>query len=141
MATHPARREVMDFVEGSPLNRLPAEMEKRGIKPGSPESTIAGRRILEQLTEAFGRMMLGAGFIHGDRGDAGPRADRVGGDEGRQVLVLDPRRVRLQAGIVLSQLAVARRARGTQKGPLGEWDEVNTKRRPRGLLKLRTLRR
>ena len=57
---------VMEYVEGTPLNRLAGEMEKRGIKPGSPESKIAGRRILEQLTEAFGRMMLGAGFIHGD---------------------------------------------------------------------------
>ena len=57
---------VMDYVEGTPLNRLSAEMEKRGIVPGSPESQLAGRRILAQLTEAFGRMMLGAGFIHGD---------------------------------------------------------------------------
>jgi predicted unusual protein kinase regulating ubiquinone biosynthesis (AarF/ABC1/UbiB family) len=57
---------VMEFVEGTPLNRLAGEMEKRGIKPGSAESKLAGRRILTQLTEAFGRMMLGAGFIHGD---------------------------------------------------------------------------
>ena len=26
-------------------------MEKRGIKPGSPESKLAGKRILTQLTE------------------------------------------------------------------------------------------
>ena len=32
--------------------------------PISPQ--VAGRRILSQLSEAFGRMMLGAGFIHGD---------------------------------------------------------------------------
>ena len=57
---------VMEYVEGTPLNRLASEMEARGIKPGSPESKLAGRRILEQLTLAFGRMMLGSGFIHGD---------------------------------------------------------------------------
>ena len=85
---------VMEYVDGTPLNRLskvtearllspplpvshvlsppdifsrPSKvMEARGIAPGSPESKLAGRRILAQLTEAFGRMMLGAGFIHGD---------------------------------------------------------------------------
>ena len=67
LAGLPARRVlVMDYVEGTPLNRLGDEMEKRGIKPGSPESKLAGRRILQQLSDAFGRMMLGAGFIHGD---------------------------------------------------------------------------
>lgn len=81
----------MDFVDGVPLNRLANTMKERGIEPGtlrsqlatvvsrsrtnlepirclsgSPESKLAGRRILSQLSEAFSRMMLGAGFIHGD---------------------------------------------------------------------------
>ena len=75
---------VMDFVEGTPLNRLSAEMEKRGIKPGSPESQIAGRRILEQLTVAFGRMMLGAGFIHGD-----PHPGNIFVQPGAKVALID----------------------------------------------------
>jgi aarF domain-containing kinase len=57
---------VMDFVEGVPLNRLQETLQERGIEPGSPESKIAGRRILDSLSLAFGRMIFGAGFIHGD---------------------------------------------------------------------------
>ena len=53
---------VMDFVEGVPLNRLAATMEEKGITPGSPESKLAGRRILDSLVSAFGRMIFGSGF-------------------------------------------------------------------------------
>ena len=57
---------VMDFVEGVPLNKLKERMEEKGIKAGSPEAKLAGRRILDSLSLAFGRMIFGAGFIHGD---------------------------------------------------------------------------
>lgn len=50
---------VMDFVEGVPLNRLAAKMEEKGIKPGSLESKLAGRRIIDSLVSAFGRMIFG----------------------------------------------------------------------------------
>ena len=75
---------VMDYVEGTPLSKLAAKMEEKGIKPGSPESLVAGRKILEQLTEAFGRMMLGAGFIHGD-----PHPGNIFVQEGAQVALID----------------------------------------------------
>ena len=55
---------VMDFVEGVPLNKLREKMLEKGIEPGSPESKIAGRRILNSLALAFGRMIFGSGFIH-----------------------------------------------------------------------------
>lgn len=57
---------VMDFVEGVPLNRLQDAMKEKGIAPGSPEAKIAGRRILDSLAAAFGRMIFGSGFVHGD---------------------------------------------------------------------------
>ena len=75
--------------QGTPLNRLSAEMEKRGIVPGSPESKLAGRRILSQLTEAFGRMILGAGFIHGD-----PHPGNIFVQEGGKVALIDCGQVR-----------------------------------------------
>jgi len=75
---------VMDFIKGTPLNRLPEEMAKRGIEPGGPEAKVAGRRILAQLTEAFGRMILGAGFIHGD-----PHPGNIFVMEGAQVALID----------------------------------------------------
>lgn len=56
---------VMDFVPGVPLNRLSEIMKEKGIVPGSPESKLAGRRILDSLAVAFGRMIFGAGFLHG----------------------------------------------------------------------------
>ena len=43
-----------------------------------------GRRILAQLTEAFGRMMLGAGFIHGD-----PHPGNIFLMEGARVALID----------------------------------------------------
>lgn len=57
---------VMDFVPGVPLNRLSEVMKEKGIVAGSPESKLAGRRILDSLAVAFGRMIFGAGFLHGD---------------------------------------------------------------------------
>lgn len=57
---------VMDFVEGTPLNRLQEAMKEKGIDPNSPESKIAGRQILDALSIAFGRMIFGCGFCHGD---------------------------------------------------------------------------
>ena len=57
---------VMEYVPGTPLSRLGDELEKRGIKPGSPEARLGGLAILTQLSEAFGRMIFGAGFVHGD---------------------------------------------------------------------------
>jgi aarF domain-containing kinase len=58
---------VMDYVEGTPLNKLADTMKERGIVPGSPEARLAGARILESLQAAFGRMIFGAGFIHGGK--------------------------------------------------------------------------
>ncbi|KAL1508727.1 hypothetical protein AB1Y20_004822 [Prymnesium parvum] len=75
---------VMDFVDGVPLNRLANTMKERGIEPGSPESKLAGRRILSQLSEAFSRMMLGAGFIHGD-----PHPGNIFVQEGGRVALID----------------------------------------------------
>ena len=75
---------VMDYIDGTPLNRLASVMEKRGIKPGSAESKLAGRRILSQLSDAFGRMMLGAGFIHGD-----PHPGNIFVQEGARVALID----------------------------------------------------
>ena len=49
---------VMDFVSGTHLNRLQETMKERGIEPGSPEAKLAGRRILNSLSSAFGEQIL-----------------------------------------------------------------------------------
>jgi aarF domain-containing kinase len=41
-------------------------MEKRGIKPGSPESILFGRKLLRALTDVFARSILESGFFHAD---------------------------------------------------------------------------
>ena len=96
---------VMDFVEGAPLNQLSQRMAERGIEPGSPEAKIAGRRILDSLMSAFGRMIFGAGFIHGD-----PHPGNIFVGEGGKVSLIDcgqfkalPRPQRVQ----LAQLVLA----------------------------------
>lgn len=57
---------VMDYLHGVPLSRAAEEMLKKGIKPGSPESQLFGRRLLKSLTEVFGRCILETGFFHAD---------------------------------------------------------------------------
>mmetsp|Transcript_57456 Transcript_57456/g.140228 ORF Transcript_57456/g.140228 Transcript_57456/m.140228 type:complete len:638 (+) Transcript_57456:114-2027(+) len=75
---------VMDFVAGVPLNRLAETMEEKGITPGSPESKLAGRRILDSLVSAFGRMIFGSGFVHGD-----PHPGNIFIGEGGKVSLID----------------------------------------------------
>jgi len=75
---------VMDFVEGVPLNKLQAKMKEKGIKEGSPEAKIAGRRILDSLALAFGRMIFGAGYLHGD-----PHPGNIFIGEGGKVSLID----------------------------------------------------
>ena len=62
-----ARRAMaMTFIRGRALSQLAAEMSARGITPGSPAATLLGRRLLRALTDAYGAMLLGEGFFHGD---------------------------------------------------------------------------
>ena len=56
---------VMDFIPGVPLNRLAETTQEKGILPGSMESKLAGRRILDCLA-VFGRKIFDEGFLHGD---------------------------------------------------------------------------
>jgi len=114
---------VMDFVEGVPLNRLQQTLEEKGIEPGSPESKLAGRRILSSLSSAFGRMIFGAGFIHGD-----PHPGNIFIGEGGKVSLIDcgqfkalPRTQRVQ----LAELILAVDA--FQKSEGDEYDKAKAK--------------
>lgn len=93
---------VMEYIDGTPLNRLADKMKERGIEPGSPESKLAGRRILTQLSEAFARMMLGAGFIHGD-----PHPGNIFVQEGARVALIDCGQVKQISSEYRLQLAEA----------------------------------
>jgi len=57
---------VMDYLQGVPLSRAREEMIKKGIEPDSPEAQLFGRRLLEALSETFGRCILETGFFHAD---------------------------------------------------------------------------
>lgn len=118
---------VMDFVEGVPLNRLQETLRERGIEPGSPESKIAGRRILDSLALAFGRMIFGAGFIHGD-----PHPGNIFIGEGGRVSLIDcgqfkalprPQRVQLAALV----LAVDEYQQALKVGSAESIDSVKSK--------------
>ena len=105
---------VMDFVEGTPLNRLQETMKERGIEPGSPEAKIVGRRILNSLSSAFGRMIFGAGFIHGD-----PHPGNIFVGEGGSVSLIDcgqfkalPRMQRVQLAKLIRQVDEYQKAEG-----------------------------
>eukprot|EP00466_Bigelowiella_natans_P001338 jgi/Bigna1/77603/fgenesh1_pg.49_\ len=75
---------VMDFIRGTPLSRLAKEkqqesqgeqanasvgrgrMSKIATRVKEGMYRMIGQRLLSQLTEGYGRMIFGAGFIHGD---------------------------------------------------------------------------
>jgi len=108
---------VMDFVEGVPLNRLQQTMKEKGIEPGSPESKLAGRRILNSLSSAFGRMIFGAGFIHGD-----PHPGNIFIGEGGKVSLIDcgqfkalPRMQRVQLAEVILAVDEFQKANGEEE--------------------------
>mmetsp|Transcript_14930 Transcript_14930/g.20920 ORF Transcript_14930/g.20920 Transcript_14930/m.20920 type:complete len:737 (-) Transcript_14930:125-2335(-) len=73
---------VMEFIRGTPLSRLnntsvsqfsaTSQDGKAGVAGGIKAKLregmmkMVGKKLLSQLTEAYGRMIFGAGFIHGD---------------------------------------------------------------------------
>jgi aarF domain-containing kinase len=57
---------VMDYLKGTALSKAQEQMEKKGIKPGSPESKLFGMKIIKSLTQVFGRNMLETGLFHAD---------------------------------------------------------------------------
>lgn len=57
---------VLEFIDGMALSKLAAEMTKRGVQPGSPESIMLGKKLLGSLTDAYSSMIFGSGIIHGD---------------------------------------------------------------------------
>lgn len=98
---------VMDFIEGTPLNRLQERLKERNIDPDSPEAKLAGQRILDSLSQAFERMIFGAGFIHGD-----PHPGNIFVQEGGKVALIDcgqtkaiPRAQRLRLAETIVQVA------------------------------------
>jgi len=109
----------MDFVDGVPLNKLKETMANRGMKPGSVESKLAGRQILDSLSAAFGRMIFGAGFIHGD-----PHPGNIFIGEGAKVSLIDcgqvkslPRKQRVQlAKLILAVSNYQSLVNGSNKG-------------------------
>ncbi|KAJ1623433.1 ABC1 family-domain-containing protein, partial [Pavlovales sp. CCMP2436] len=57
---------VMEYMDGIPLSRAKAQMEKRGIDPDGPEAQLFALKLLRALTDAFGRSILETGFFHAD---------------------------------------------------------------------------
>ncbi|KAK8953739.1 hypothetical protein KSP40_PGU004689 [Platanthera guangdongensis] len=57
---------VMEFINGIPIMNLGHEIAQRGIDPGGKLATSVKLRILENLTLAYGQMILKSGFFHAD---------------------------------------------------------------------------
>jgi len=64
---------VMDFINATPLSKLEEALEDENTSSPIPAGPLRdalmrriGSKLLGQLTEAYGRMIFGAGFIHGD---------------------------------------------------------------------------
>jgi aarF domain-containing kinase len=75
---------VLEFIDGMALSKLAAEMTKRGVKAGSPESVLLGKKLLGSLTDAYSSMIFGSGIIHGD-----PHPGNIFIMEGGEVCLLD----------------------------------------------------
>lgn len=57
---------VMDFIEGIPLSQLSEEMARRGFDPNGVVAKYTKRKILRDLSEAYGHMILRDGFFQAD---------------------------------------------------------------------------
>jgi aarF domain-containing kinase len=75
---------VMDFIEGTPILKLGAEMEKRGINPNSSIAKYAKRNILSDLAKSYGSMILEDGFFQAD-----PHPGNILINKGGKVALLD----------------------------------------------------
>jgi len=93
---------VMDFIPGTPLSRLRSEMDKRGLSSDSPEAKLLGRKLLRSLTEAYGRMIFGTGFLHGD-----PHPGNIFVMPGGEISLIDCGQVKQISSAFRSQLAEA----------------------------------
>eukprot|EP01018_Ginkgo_biloba_P022718 Gb_06997 [translate_table: standard] len=74
----------MEFLEGTPILRLGDEMAKRGISPDGKVAKITKRKILKDLTTAYGQMILKSGFFHAD-----PHPGNILINKDRKVVLLD----------------------------------------------------
>ncbi|CAI5494972.1 unnamed protein product [Closterium sp. Naga37s-1] len=57
---------VMDFIDGTPILRLPEEMRRRGISPSGALARQTKSRIFSALSTAYGRMLLQHGHFQAD---------------------------------------------------------------------------
>eukprot|EP00899_Mesostigma_viride_P026165 jgi/Mesvir1/6733/Mv04438-RA.1 len=57
---------VMDFVEGTPINNLAKEMQKRGVNPDGFLARSYKLKILTNLALAYGHMIVSEGFFQAD---------------------------------------------------------------------------
>ncbi|KAG0497333.1 hypothetical protein HPP92_002024 [Vanilla planifolia] len=57
---------VMQFIHGTPIMNLAQEIARRGIDPSGKLAKRAKQKILENLTLAYGQMILKSGFFHAD---------------------------------------------------------------------------
>lgn len=56
----------MEFIEGTPIMQLEGEMQKKGINPNGRIAKMAKKSILNDLSSAYGQMILRDGFFQAD---------------------------------------------------------------------------
>lgn len=74
----------MEYIEGIPILRLGDEVAKRGINPGGRMAAAAKQKILQNLTLAYGQMILKSGYFHAD-----PHPGNILICKGSEVALLD----------------------------------------------------
>ena len=107
---------VLEYIEGIPLSKLTAEMARKGIKAGSAESILLGKKLLASLTDAYSAMIFGSGMLHGD-----PHAGNIFIQEGGDISLLDCGQVKILTSpqkIGLAELVLQVNAWETLSGQL-----------------------
>lgn len=75
---------VMEFIDGIPIMNLGNEIARRGIDPDSKIAMFTKQKILQNLTLAYGQMILKEGFFHAD-----PHPGNILICKGSEVALLD----------------------------------------------------
>eukprot|EP01036_Dinobryon_divergens_P027249 gene27250-35987_t len=106
---------VLEFVDGIALSKIAAELTRRKVDPGSPESLFLGNKILSALTDAYASMIFGSGIIHGD-----PHPGNIFIMEGGEVALLDcgqVKQINTKQRINLASLIIM----------VNQWEQLNSK--------------
>lgn len=109
---------VMDYIEGKTLTSIAREASANGVSPQTPERQLFARKLLSNLTDAFGIMVFEGGLFHGD-----PHPGNIMVTPDGEIVLLDFGQVKQLPGRLQKHMAELMMMLTTRKGPMPDFEE------------------